>query len=86
MFGCFFRGRIELGDVTHHNIKQLKRLNQIVFPVTYNEKFYKDVLEVGELAQMGKDVPFYSQLYKLLREMTVTWLLCNPSPFPYSAL
>uniref|UniRef100_A0A8B9WFW1 N-acetyltransferase domain-containing protein n=1 Tax=Bos mutus grunniens TaxID=30521 RepID=A0A8B9WFW1_BOSMU len=41
--------RIELGDVTPHNIKQLKRLNQVIFPVSYNDKFYKDVLEVGEL-------------------------------------
>lgn len=53
---CFnFRGgRTELGDITPHNIKQLKRLNQVVFPVTYNDKFYKDVLEVGELAKLGK--------------------------------
>ena len=48
------RGTIELGDITPHNIKQLKRLNQVVFPVTYNDKFYKDVLEVGELAKLGK--------------------------------
>ena len=48
------RGRTELGDITHHNIKQLKRLNQVVFPVTYNDKFYKDVLEVGELAKLGR--------------------------------
>lgn len=46
--------RIELGDVTPHNIKQLKRLNQVIFPVSYNDKFYKDVLEVGELAKLGK--------------------------------
>ncbi|KAK2153767.1 hypothetical protein LSH36_287g05017 [Paralvinella palmiformis] len=47
------RGRIDLGDVTVHNIKQLKRLNQVVFPVAYNDKFYKDVLEVGELAKLA---------------------------------
>lgn len=52
---CDFRnvGRIELGDVTPHNIKLLRRLNQVVFPVTYNDKFYKDVLEAGELAKLG---------------------------------
>lgn len=50
------RPNIELGDVTPHNIKQLKKLNTVVFPVTYNEKFYKDVLEVGELAKLGKHV------------------------------
>ena len=45
--------RIALGDVTPHNIKVLKRLNQVVFPVTYNDKFYKDVLESGELAKLA---------------------------------
>lgn len=52
---CVFllRGKIELGDVTSHNIKQLKLLNQVVFPVSYNDKFYKDVLEAGELAKLG---------------------------------
>jgi len=50
--------RIELGDVTSHNIKQLKRLNQVIFPVSYNDKFYKDVLEVGELAKLGEKNPF----------------------------
>ncbi|XP_013413617.1 N-alpha-acetyltransferase 50-like [Lingula anatina] len=47
------RGNTELGEVTHHNIKQLKKLNQVVFPVSYNDKFYKDVLEVGELAKLA---------------------------------
>uniref|UniRef100_A0A8C9FJA7 N-alpha-acetyltransferase 50 n=1 Tax=Pavo cristatus TaxID=9049 RepID=A0A8C9FJA7_PAVCR len=44
---------MKLGDVTPHNIKQLKRLNQVIFPVSYNDKFYKDVLEVGELAKLA---------------------------------
>lgn len=44
---------IELGEITVHNIKQLKKLNQIVFPVSYNDKFYKDVIEVGPLAKLG---------------------------------
>jgi len=47
------KARIELGDVTPHNIRQLKRLNQVVFPVSYNDKFYKDVLEAGELAKLA---------------------------------
>nr|CAG4644334.1 EOG090X0ED2 [Lepidurus arcticus] len=47
------RATIELGDVTPHNIKQLKRLNQVVFPVSYNDKFYKDILEAGELAKLA---------------------------------
>lgn len=46
--------------MTPHNIKQLKRLNQVIFPVSYNDKFYKDVLEVGELAKLGKNTPIAS--------------------------
>ncbi|KAJ8937294.1 hypothetical protein NQ318_020344 [Aromia moschata] len=47
------RENIELGNVTPHNIKQLKKLNSVVFPVSYNDKFYKDVLEAGELAKLA---------------------------------
>lgn len=47
------RSNIELGDVTPHNLKQLRRLNQVVFPVIYNDKFYRDVLEAGELAKLA---------------------------------
>lgn len=46
-------GRTELGDVTQHNINLLKRLNQVVFPVTYNDKFYQDVVKAGELAKLA---------------------------------
>lgn len=46
-------GRVELGDITKHNIKLMRRLNQAIFPVSYNEKFYKDVLEAGELAKLA---------------------------------
>jgi len=55
---CRGTSRTELGEVTQHNIKQLKRLNQVVFPVSYNDKFYKDVLEVGDLAKLA----FYNDI------------------------
>lgn len=45
--------RIDLGDITPHNIKLLKKVNQVVFPVVYQDKFYKDVLEAGELAKLA---------------------------------
>ncbi len=45
--------RIDLGDVTPHNIKLLKKVNQVAFPVVYHDKFYKDVLESGELAKLA---------------------------------
>lgn len=49
----FCRANIELGDCTPHNIKQLKKLNSVVFPVLYNDRFYIDVLEAGELAKLA---------------------------------
>ncbi|CAJ0632372.1 5092_t:CDS:10 [Entrophospora sp. SA101] len=45
--------RIALGDITPNNLGQLKRLNSVLFPVNYSEKFYKDVLEVGEFAKFA---------------------------------
>lgn len=50
---------IELGDITQHNLKQLKRLNQIVFPVSYNDRFYKDLLDAGQLAKLGTKSIFF---------------------------
>ncbi|XP_015786021.1 N-alpha-acetyltransferase 50 [Tetranychus urticae] len=52
------RGRTELGSITVHNIKLLRRINQVVFPVIYNDKFYKDVLVAGELAKIA----FYNDI------------------------
>lgn len=51
--------------MTPHNIKQLKLLNQVVFPVSYNEKFYKDVLEAGELAKLAyyNDIVVLTTIY-----------------------
>lgn len=74
--------RIELGDVTPHNIKQLKRLNQVIFPVSYNDKFYKDVLEVGELAKLGKNHHWgtYSQI-----TLKINLLKCEFNAYPVGA-
>jgi len=45
--------RIALGDITPNNLGQLKKLNTVLFPIQYSEKFYKDVLEVGDFARLG---------------------------------
>ena len=39
--------------MTPHNIKLLKKVNQVVFPIVYHDKFYKDVLESGEYAKLA---------------------------------
>ena len=44
---------ITLDDLTPQNIGVLKRLNKVLFPVPYSDKFYKESLTVGELAKYG---------------------------------
>ncbi|KAI9144085.1 acyl-CoA N-acyltransferase [Paraphysoderma sedebokerense] len=45
--------RIALGEINKNNVNQIRTLNSVIFPVTYNDKFYKDILEVGEYAKMA---------------------------------
>ncbi|KAI8363450.1 acyl-CoA N-acyltransferase [Mortierella sp. GBAus27b] len=44
--------RVGLGDVTVNNQGQLKRLNTVLFPIKYDNNFYKEVLDVGEFAKI----------------------------------
>ena len=44
---------ITLDDLTPQNLGVLKKLNSVLFPVGYSEKFYKESLNVGELAKLG---------------------------------
>nr|CAX73304.1 N-acetyltransferase NAT13 [Schistosoma japonicum] len=45
--------KIELGQLTPHNIKQFRLINQTVFPVTYTEKFYSDVLKNSKMCRLA---------------------------------
>ncbi|CAH8440233.1 unnamed protein product [Heterobilharzia americana] len=45
--------KIELGQLTPHNIKQFRLINQTVFPVTYTEKFYSDVLKNSNMCRLA---------------------------------
>jgi hypothetical protein len=49
--------RITLDDLTHQNVGLLKKLNTVLFPVPFSEKFYKESLTVGELAKLGIQRP-----------------------------
>eukprot|EP00088_Acartia_fossae_P047695 TRINITY_DN5177_c2_g1_i1.p1 TRINITY_DN5177_c2_g1~~TRINITY_DN5177_c2_g1_i1.p1 ORF type:complete len:186 (-),score=8.19 TRINITY_DN5177_c2_g1_i1:233-745(-) len=46
-------GRIDLGDVTPHNIKLLRKVNTVVFPVSYHDQFYLNLLVSGEKAKLA---------------------------------
>eukprot|EP01134_Creolimax_fragrantissima_P001526 CFRG1526T1 len=43
----------ELGVVTKHNAKLIKYFNNAVFPVSYNEKFYEEIVTMGEFAKLA---------------------------------
>ncbi|QRW25024.1 GNAT family acetyltransferase [Rhizoctonia solani] len=37
--------RISLASLTPNNLGTLRKLNSVLFPIRYSEKFYKEVLE-----------------------------------------
>ncbi|CAL8071931.1 unnamed protein product [Calicophoron daubneyi] len=45
--------RIELGQLTPHNIKQFRLINQVVFPISYTEKFYTDMLKNNNMCRLA---------------------------------
>jgi ribosomal protein S18 acetylase RimI-like enzyme len=64
--------RISLGDLTPNNIGQLRVLNKVLFPVSYSDKFYKEVLEVEEFAKLGNLVACGNGLGQDLASMSLT--------------
>ena len=44
---------VSLGEVTPNNVGQLRKLNAVIFPVPYSDRFYACVLEVPALARLG---------------------------------
>lgn len=48
------RHPVQLDDLTANNLGVLKRINSVVLPTNYGETWYKDSLNVGQLAKLGK--------------------------------
>ncbi|KAG4305101.1 hypothetical protein PORY_001271 [Pneumocystis oryctolagi] len=48
-----FMGKIDLADLTVNNIGVFRTLHQVLFPISYNEKFYEESLNIGELAKLA---------------------------------
>ena len=44
-------------EVTEKNVEQLRLMNTLIFPVRYNDQFYKDVYKNIKLAQFGAPLP-----------------------------
>ncbi|KAK1429594.1 hypothetical protein QVD17_11808 [Tagetes erecta] len=49
---------ISLDGVRDKNIMQLKKLNSVLFPVRYNDKYYADVLASGKFTKLA----YYSDI------------------------
>lgn len=48
--------RIDIADVTPNNVGQLRKLNSVLFPVRFSERWYKDVLDaqVSDVSKFGE--------------------------------
>lgn len=64
---------ISLGQLTDKNIKQLKVLNSVVFPVHYRDSFYDALLRKTELSQLGMNRPPFVLTVKL--STMTSWLV-----------
>ncbi|KAF1333104.1 Acetyltransferase, partial [Globisporangium splendens] len=53
-------GKVQLGPITESNVSQLRQLNVQIFPVRYNDAFYRDILRMprdySKLAYVGTNV------------------------------
>lgn len=51
--------KLELGDVTEKNMRQLQILNEATFPISYHGRFYEDILRDLTFTRLGftTDVP-----------------------------
>ncbi|KAE8735441.1 N-alpha-acetyltransferase 50 [Hibiscus syriacus] len=49
---------VSLDGVRDKNVMQLKKLNTVLFPVRYNEKYYADALASGDLTKLA----YYSDI------------------------
>jgi ribosomal protein S18 acetylase RimI-like enzyme len=47
--------RVKLDCVRDNNIEQMKLLNATIFPVKYQEKFYRDCVACGDVTQLAYD-------------------------------
>ena len=54
--------RVTFSCLTPNNVGVVRKLNSVLFPVKYAEKYYKDILavEVGEFCQLGERAPLFA--------------------------
>ena len=47
--------RVTFASITPNNVGTIRKLNSVLFPIKYSEKFYSDILapEVEDFCQLG---------------------------------
>ena len=76
-------GRVTFSCLTPNNIGVVRKLNSVLFPVRYAEKYYKDILalEVEEFCQLGERAPLIALWGQVLRQLRVDLTRKEPSVF-----
>jgi N-alpha-acetyltransferase 50 len=46
------RSGIWLSDITEKNVRHVRLLNCVLFPIRYDQKFYTEILQAGEFAKL----------------------------------
>uniref|UniRef100_A0A8D2B0X6 Uncharacterized protein n=1 Tax=Sciurus vulgaris TaxID=55149 RepID=A0A8D2B0X6_SCIVU len=49
------KGQIQKAERTLRHFERLKRLNQVIFPGSFKDKFYRDVLEKNLKVSSGQN-------------------------------
>lgn len=52
--------------MTRRNINDLKKINSEIFPISYGDSFYKNALNVDDLAKLGVQYFYLFKIYVFL--------------------
>jgi len=75
--------RLSFASVDHNNIGTLRKLNSVIFPIVYTERFYADTIvaehadycKLGSCKRVFKSLPSYSRLPIYLKCTIMTYPL-----------
>ena len=58
------QARISFASLTENNLGTVRKLNSVLFPIKYSEKFYQDILhpDVEEFCKLGGRTVIYPTL------------------------
>jgi N-alpha-acetyltransferase 50 len=71
--------RVSFASLTPNNLGTVRKLNAILFPIRYSEKFYNDILdpEAENFCKLGKATVFDTALLLIVPQCIITiFLVC----------